>query len=161
MSSIDYVILVILLLSSLLSLMRGFVREALSLIAWILALWVAVKFAPSMANLLIEQITISPLRHGIAFIILFLATLLSLGVINFFISFLIKSSGLSSTDKTLGLVFGLARGVIVVTVLVFLGGITPLSNSAWWRESMFIGMFQHMASWLWTFMPPGLGLVKE
>ncbi len=156
MSSIDFVILAILLLSSLISLMRGFVREAMSLIAWIVAVWVAVKFAPSTAAMLVDQITISPLRHGIAFIILFLITLVSLGVINFLIGYIIKRSGLSSTDRLLGLFFGLLRGAIVVTILVFLGSITPLAQNAWWRDSVFIGVFQYVASWLWTFMPPGL-----
>lgn len=156
MSSIDFVILAILLLSSLISLIRGFVREAMSLVAWVIAVWVAVKFAPSIAAMLAEQITISPLRHGIAFIILFLAMLMALGVINFLIGMIIKRSGLSSTDRLLGLLFGFLRGAIVVTILVFLGSITPLVQNPWWRDSAFIGVFQQVATWLWTFMPPGL-----
>jgi len=85
---------------------------------------------------------------------LFLATLFAGGLINFLIGKLIKATGLSGTDRMLGIFFGLARGIAIVTVLVLLAGLTPLPKDPWWHESQFIPHFQQLAMILRGLLPP-------
>ena len=151
---IDIAILVIIGISMLISLFRGFVREVLSLVAWVAAFWVAITFSPHIADLLVSKISVPSVRTFLAFGVLFLATLLTGGLINFFVGKLISVTGLTGTDRLLGLFFGLARGIAIVTVLVLLAGLTPLPKDPWWHESQFIPHFQQLAMVLRGLLPP-------
>ena len=110
----DWTIVVILVLSSLISIKRGFVKEALSLATWILAVIIALFFSERLAVLLTDSITTPSVREVVAFAILFIATLLVGAMVNYLIGELVRITGLSGTDRTLGMVFGLARGFIIV-----------------------------------------------
>lgn len=151
----DIAILIIIGLSAIVSLFRGFVREVLSLAAWVVAFWVAFKFSSSVAPLLESFISLPSARSVVAFIVLLVATLLVIGILNFLIAKLIDSTGLTGTDKALGMLFGVLRGVAIVGILVFLAGATPLPDDPWWDESIFIGHFQTLAEFALQFLPPG------
>lgn len=153
MNWVDYSILAILGISIVISLWRGFTREALSLAGWILAAWVGIRFAPDLALILEPHIEAASIRLLVAFAILFLATLLVAGVINFLMVQLIYKTGLSGTDRILGIFFGLARGALVIAVLVLLGGMTPMPEDGWWRESMLLHYFQDIALWIRQYLP--------
>lgn len=154
MQTIDFIVLLILFVSAIISFIRGFVREVLSLIAWALAVWVAVKFSAQGAVFL-ESYLVSPtLRVGAAFIVLFLLTLFLTSMVNFLIGHLVKSTGLSGTDRLVGLIFGLARGGIIISIGVLLGGVFGFTHEAWWKESTLLGHFEHMAFWLKDQLPP-------
>lgn len=149
----DYSILVILAISVLISIWRGFTREALSLAGWIIATWVAMTFSKQLVGLLEPHIEAASLRLLVAFAILFLATLLVAGVINYLMVQLIKKTGLSGTDRVLGIVFGVARGVVVVVLLVLVAGMTPLPGDSWWKASQFIHYFQDAALFMRQYLP--------
>ncbi|HTT07235.1 MAG TPA: CvpA family protein [Gammaproteobacteria bacterium] len=151
---VDIGILAVIGISTLISLFRGFVREVLSLVAWVAAFWVAITFSPQLADLLTSKISVPSARTFLAFGALFLATLFAGGLINFLIGKLIKATGLSGTDRMLGIFFGLARGIAIVTVLVLLAGLTPLPKDPWWHESQFIPHFQQLAMILRGLLPP-------
>ncbi len=153
---VDYTIIGIIALSTLIGLIRGLVREALSLIAWVLALWIAFTFSQRFSELFVAHIATPSVRLAAAFIALFVITLILAAVVNYLIAKMADKGGLKGTDHTLGVVFGLARGVIVVALLVLLAGATPLPKDQWWSESMLIGRFQTMAVWLRGFLPPQL-----
>lgn len=154
MQTIDFIVLLILFVSAIISFIRGFVREVLSLVAWSLAVWVAIKFSADGAVLL-EPYLLSPtLRVGAAFIALFLLTLFLTSMVNFLIGHLVKSTGLSGTDRLVGLIFGLARGGIIISIGVLLGGVFGFSHENWWKESTLLGHFEHMAFWLKAQLPP-------
>jgi len=153
---VDVAILIIIGLSAVISVLRGFVREALSLLAWILAFWVAFAFHQHLASVFTPYIDAPSLRLISAFALLFVVTLIIAAVINNLVAKLVKKSGLSGTDRVLGIFFGIARGGIVVAILVLLAGLTPIPADPWWRESIFIIHFQNMALWLRDFLPPDI-----
>ena len=152
----DYAIIITILLSIVISLVRGFVREAMSLASWILALWVGITFSPALASLLEAFIKPPPLRMVVAFFILFAITLILGAIINFVICQFVKKTGLSGTDRMLGMVFGLGRGVILVALLLLVGGLSSLDNDSWWTTSVLIPKFSGMVTWIQGFLPDTL-----
>ena len=153
MNWFDYGVLVVIGISALISLTRGFVREALALAAWVVSIWVAVSFSKPLALMLESFISTPSIRMIVAFMLLFAGTLLVVSIINMLAVKLVRSSGLTGTDRAIGMVFGIVRGVFIVAVLVFLAGLTPLPQDAWWSESLFMPHFQELALWLRDFLP--------
>jgi len=154
MQWIDIVILSIIAISAVISLVRGFVKEALSLVGWMIAIWIALTYADILAELIVNYISTPSIRFVAAFTFLFVITLLLSSLINFLASQLVKKTGLSGTDRMIGVIFGVARGGVVVAVLVLLAGLTPLPQDPWWQESLLVGHFQGMVSWMNGRLPP-------
>jgi len=153
---VDYFILAIIVISALLSLWRGFIKEALSLISWLAALWVAMLFFDDLGRYLAQWIETPSVRGIVAFVILFVGTVIVGGVVNFLVGKLVEKSGLSATDRALGVLFGVARGVVIVSVLVMMAGLTSVPQDPWWHESLLLGHFQDMAMWLRSFLPASM-----
>lgn len=153
MTPIDFGIVIIFVISSLISLIRGFVKESISLASWALAFWVAYSFSPQAAGLVPASIETPSLRLAIGFGVLFVATLIAGALVNFLVSTLVQRTGLSGTDRALGMVFGMLRGAVIVAVLVLLAGLTPLPQDPWWKESMLLGHFESLAVWLRDMLP--------
>ena len=149
----DYVIIAIVAVSTLISLFRGFVREALSLATWVAALWVALTFSPQLADQLARWIETPSLRSIIAILVLFVLVLIAGGIVNFLVSSLIDKTGMTGTDRALGMVFGLVRGVVLVGVLVLLAGLTPAPQDPWWRESQLMPYAVQVAEWMREWLP--------
>lgn len=158
MNWVDVAILGLIAVSALVSLMRGFVREALSLTAWVLAFWIALTFAARLAAtpLLLDQIDSPTVRAGVAFTVLFLAVLLVGVLVNVLVGQLVRKTGLSGTDRIVGALFGVARGIVVVGVLVLLAGFTQLPTETWWGDSKLLPQFQSLALWMKDFLPPDM-----
>ncbi|MCG6900703.1 MAG: CvpA family protein [Gammaproteobacteria bacterium] len=150
---IDVVILALIALSAILSLFRGFVREAVALATWLIALWVAMAFYEDLATMLAQWISVPSAQKITAFAILFICVLLLGAIINFLAGKLVDKTGLTGTDKLLGIVFGVARGGVIVAILVLLAGLTPLPQDPWWQDSQLIGYFQELALWLRNYLP--------
>jgi membrane protein required for colicin V production len=149
----DVVILGVLALSVLIGLFRGLVAEILSLVIWVAAFWATWAFGPIVAEQLQQAIKLPSLRNAVAYGICFVAVLILGAIIRFMVKRLIWSSGLSGIDRLFGMVFGFLRGVLIVTVLVFLVGMTGLTREAWWRESALAPQFQSAAAWLGQAIP--------
>ena len=150
----DYAIGGIVLVSAGISLWRGFVREALSMVALLLAFWVALRFGPGLAALLEPHIDQPSLRLIVAFAVLFVVTLLVGGLVNYLAAQLVKKSGLTGTDRMLGMLFGIGRGVAVVALLVLFAGLTPMPRDPWWKQSVFVPHAQQIALWIRDRLPP-------
>lgn len=150
---IDYTIIVIIALSVLISVMRGFVREVISLVIWIAAIAVSFIFYRYIANLLVNVIHADEVRLIISFVGLFLATLVLGMLINYLIGELVANTGLSGIDRMLGIVFGIARGILVVVLLMILVGLTPITKDTAWRESVLVPHFKPLEDWLSNFLP--------
>lgn len=144
---VDWAVVAIIAVSALISLTRGFVKEALSLLTWVIAGLVAWLFGGALAELLVPYIETPSLRVIAACSILFVMTLLLGGLVNYLISQLVKATGLSGTDRFLGMVFGAARGALLVVVAVGLLSLAPVEADAWWRESVVIPHFLLVADW--------------
>ncbi len=143
----DWTLIVIISLSSLMSLRRGFIKEALSLATWVVAFVVARSFHPHVQTLLVDAIDQPVIRVIAAFCILFIGTLLVGAGINFVVGALIRLTGLTPIDRMLGVVFGLARGLILAVVVVAVLRLTPLSNSDWWVNSVMIENLAILEQW--------------
>jgi membrane protein required for colicin V production len=153
MAWIDLVIIGIIVLSALISLIRGFVKESISLVTWVVAGFIALRYYGPMADLLEPFINSVTLRQWVGGGILFVVTLIVGAIVNFIVSQLVSKTGLSGTDKTLGVVFGGARGVLIVTMVVLLAGLTPMPEASWWQDSVMIEFFQHLAEWVRGVIP--------
>ena len=154
MSWVDLVILGVIVLSSLISLIRGFVKESISLVTWVVAIVIAYRYFMPFSELLEPFVNSLTMRKWIGGGILFVATLIVGAIVNFIVSQLVSKTGLSGTDKTLGVVFGLARGVLIVSLMVLLASLTPMPSAEWWQDSALIGFFQQLADWIKGIIPP-------
>lgn len=153
---VDIVIVGIILISTLISLFRGFVKESISLATWVLAGVLAVRYMDVMAGLLENSIESVTIRMAASFAILFIVTLIVGAIINFIVSQMVSKTGLGGTDKALGMVFGLGRGVLIIVMLLLLGGLTPMPEEVWWKESMLIEHFSSISIWIREFLPQDL-----
>ncbi|KQZ74661.1 CvpA family protein [Rhodanobacter sp. FDAARGOS 1247] len=152
----DYIILGVLALSVLVGLWRGLVSEVLALVIWIAAFWVAWSFGPAVARHFEHVIELPSARIIVGYGLCFVAVLILGALLRFVISRLVESTGLSGTDRLLGMLFGLVRGVLLVTLLVFLIGFTAFTRDPWWQQSVLLPQFQHVAAWLGQQVPPGV-----
>jgi membrane protein required for colicin V production len=144
----DWSIVAIITVSSLLSVKRGFVKEAISLAIWGLAFFVAVAFHERLAVLLHDSIDSASLRYLLSFAALFAATLVVGSMVNYLLGELVKMTGLSGTDRLFGMAFGLARGVIVVMAILILAPMAfPVDQDAWWQQSILIPQFLLIEQW--------------
>ncbi len=144
---VDWVILGVILLSTVVSLIRGFVKEALSLLSWVAAFVVARLFYAKLAVLLESTISTPSVRYIAAFVILFVATLILGAMLNHLISAIVKMSGISGTDRVLGMVFGAIRGVVLVVVAIAVLRLTPVTEDPWWKSSQLIPHFAKIETW--------------
>lgn len=155
MNWIDFTILGVVALSTLISLVRGFVKEAISLVIWIAAFLVASRFYSHLSPFL-TQITDSAIKNGVAIAILFVATLIVGALVNYVISVLVEKTGLTGTDRVLGAVFGFIRGgLIVAAVLFFVDAFTPLSSASAWQASLLIPEFRVVIEWFFEYLRNG------
>jgi membrane protein required for colicin V production len=115
----DWTIIVVIAVSVLLSLWRGFVREAISLAGWVAAFVVANMFVGEMAALLSQWIANVTGRYVAAFAVLFAGTLVMVSILGKLGAQVVRVTGLTLLDRLLGTAFGFARGVIIVLVLVY------------------------------------------
>jgi len=151
----DYTILVIIGISAVISITRGFISEALSLLSWILALWLGLTFMHALA-FHIPWISVPSIRLIVSFITLVVVTLLVAALVNHLVNQLVTRTGLTGTDRMLGVIFGVVRGIVIVAICVLLAGLTPLPKDPWWQESMLLGHFQHLAMEIRKLLPPEL-----
>jgi len=152
----DFILIGILVVSGVLGLIRGLLKEVLSLVAFGLAFVAAIWWGPTVYGWLTSWIETPMLRMGLSYAAVFLIVLLGVGLVNMTLAALIRTTGLSPADHGLGGLFGLARGVLIILVLVALAGYTPMPQEPWWREAMFsqtaIDAIKHIKTWL----PPAL-----
>ena len=138
MTWFDYAVLAIIGLSVLLAVYRGVVREISALAGWVAALILSGLFAQELAQQL--PVALSPmLKAVIAYLAIFLSVLLLSGLAGMLLAKLFHAAGLGFTDRAIGALFGMARGIVIVFVVVMLAGLTPLPKEAVWREAMFSG----------------------
>lgn len=148
LTAVDWVIIVVLTLSFLLSLWRGFVREAISLAGWVVAFIIANMFVDEMAALLSQWVVNPTGRYVVAYAVLFVLTLILATVLRHLAAQVVKVTGLSLLDRLLGTAFGLARGVIIVLVAVYLlRQLMPPQDLLWLDQSQLMPHVDMIGQW--------------
>lgn len=153
---IDYLLIAIVLISTVIGLWRGLIRESLSLVGWILAFWIATQFSYLFAPYFEGFISTPSMQLAIAFALLFAAVLFLSSLVTMLICQIVDATGLTGTDRTLGMIFGFGRGALAIAALVMLAGLTPLPQDPWWQESILIPQAQPLVEWVKQALPEGI-----
>src|SRR5690606_16440154 len=143
--------------SMVVSMMRGLVREVLSLTAFAAAFLAAIWWGPWLYEALTPYIETGLLRMAVGYLGVFVGVLLVVGTVNLALGTLIKSTGLAPADRGLGALFGLARGMLIVLILIVAAGYTPLPAEAWWRNAALSGLSEQMVLGIKQQLPPDVG----
>ena len=155
----DWILVGIIATSSVFGLLRGFVKELLSLASWVAAFFVARLFSFKLSNFMVDWIDQPQFRVIAAFAILFAVTLVVGALINNVFSRLVSATGLSGTDRLFGMVFGVVRGGLLVIIMVSLLSLTPVSNDQWWQSSLIIPHFILVDEWSYKMSSSASGLL--
>lgn len=137
MTIFDYIVIAIFAISIIVGLMRGIVKEVLSIAGWFVAVFVAKTYTNQVLPFVPDSIPGEGLKVLAAFVILFIASLLITGLISMAISSLFSGVGLGWLNNLLGSFFGFARGLIIACVIVFLLGFTSMPEDERWKNAMF------------------------
>lgn len=151
MNWVDYTIIFIIALSIIFAVFRGFIRETLSLLTWILAFYFAFKYydliLPYMTSIDNQTLKTFVSMAIVFFCIIFVGMLIGYLLKNF-----VASSGLSSMDCFLGIIFGIVRGVLFVSILlIFVDKFANLAHSSDIKNSILLPHFDGIIKWLETF----------
>ncbi len=156
MNMLDLAIVAIVLVSLLVGLVRGFVREVLSLAAWIVALWAAYGYARLGGTYLVDYIDQPPVRVVAAFAIIFVVVLIVASFLGYLLCRLFSVGGLDGLDRSLGMLFGIGRGVLVVAILILVAIFMDMTPQPWWQKSLLASYFDPVVELLRSLMPPDL-----
>lgn len=156
MTVVDYLIIGLIAISAIIGLARGLIREVIALGVWVAALVAAWLFYQPVAVQLEPWIATPSVRVGAAVLILVVGVLIAGAVIAHLLALLVDKTGLTGTDRLLGLVFGAARGAVLVALLVFIANLTPVTEDPWWSASALIPKFELLADLMLDLVPPDL-----
>lgn len=152
-NALDWVIIASIVLSMVISLVRGFAREVISLLTWGSAIWVSFHYTDQLSVALSSLIDSPVVRTLVSIALLFFATLIAGVFLNVLVGGVMVRSRLSVADRFLGVVFGATRGILLVTLSALVGSLTMLSSATWWSEAQLVPYFERNAVWLAQYLP--------
>ena len=145
MQIVDYLIIGLVAVSVLVGYFRGLIYEAMSIATWLAAIWLAWRFGGGASPLVASLFDSPAVQQWLGRAIIFLLVLVIGGLAAWLISMVVKKTGLSGTDRTLGMVFGFVRGALIVGLLVIVGEALGFSQDPWWQDSKFIPYGERVA----------------
>lgn len=149
----DWFIVIVITASALIGLLRGLIREAWSLFSWVVAAICTVHFATPLAHYFESFIQTPSVRVLCAGAIILVLVLIVGGLLGMLIGRVVMITGLSGTDRLLGMVFGIARGILLLAVLLMVVKLARMDGDPWWQQSQLLRYFMPMVSWLQVFLP--------
>lgn len=162
MNGADYLIIGVLAFSALLGLLRGFLREAIGVIAWLGGLWLAWRYAPVIEPLLGGALEDPPVSTWTARAIIVIAVLMLGWLIAGVLSYVLRDSSLSiMVDRLLGFLFGLVRGAVVIAAVVMLAQFVQLNDMTWWKKSKLLPFTSEYSGWIQSFAETGMKMLDE
>ena len=144
---IDYAIIAIIIISTIISLFRGFIKEIVSLVIWIVAFVLAFHYSTALSNEFRTHIASDSLRLTISFVLILISTLLAGAVIKFIMNRIKSNSEVGMTDRILGTILGLLRGIFLVVMLLLLGELTTFNQTPAWQNSALIPHLEFLVTW--------------
>lgn len=148
MNVTDYLVIAAVIISAIVGSMRGFLRETVALVTWLLALFIAWHFSDLIEPHLGGLLAGSPVKTWAARVIIVLLVLLLGAAVGAMLNHFVRLSIFSGMDRFLGLVFGLLRGVVLLGVVVILGQLLRLDGERWWTRSLLIPYGESVANGL-------------
>lgn len=159
MPVIDIIIAAAIVVSVVVGLFRGFVKEAISIAALVVAIWAALYFGPSVGNVSDSWLSSEELQKWFGRVLVFAVVLSIGGLLGWGVSRLVRLSVLSGMDRLLGSLFGAVRGILLVAVAIIGGQFAGFDNDAWWLGSKLIPHLEAAAEWIKVMAPEGLDLI--
>ena len=157
---VDYVIIAVIGLSVITGLFRGFVKELIALSVWVLAIWLALNYSQIVSIWLQSYIADKSIRTVAAFVAILVVTVIAGGLVNALLSFILHRSGLSGTDRLLGMGFGFLRGVFIVTLLMLVVKMTSMPYQEYERQSVLYAQFNPLVACLYGYTPEFIKQMK-
>jgi membrane protein required for colicin V production len=151
----DWIIAAIFLVSVLLGIMRGFIKESLSIISWIVAIWLAMTFCVQVGDFLGQYIEIPNLkfRKWAGFSLIFIGTLFLFALVSYIIIKVFVRGPIKGTDRVLGIGFGALRAAAIVVAIVIVTRGLGMENSDWWKNAQYLSRFVPFANYVEALMP--------
>ena len=158
MSGFDFIIVGIFAISVVVGVMRGFIREALSITSWIMAIWLGLTFCEPAGDYLSQYVSIpaDAFRTAAGFGLVFVGTLFLFSIISFIVTKLLVRDAIKGTDRALGLGFGAVRAMAIVVVVLLIARGMGLENSGWWQSSRYLAYFVPTANYIEQLLPEQL-----
>ncbi len=160
MVTFDYLLIGIIALSALLGAFRGFVKEALALAGWVVAVWAAWRFGEDASARLPDFVADPVIKLWASRFLMLLGALFAAGVVARLLSILLDQTGLSGTNRLLGAVFGVARGAVLSAVVVAVLDVAGFDEAPWWRESKLIPYAAPIADRLGEYADQGIEMLQ-
>jgi membrane protein required for colicin V production len=162
MTKVDYILAATVLISVLFGVIRGFLRESIALLGWLVGLWLAWRYAVQLQPFLGGELAGTPLQIWVARGIVLLAVVVSAWLLGSLLGYLVQRSGLTlGIDRLLGGVFGLVRGAVIVGFVVMLGEAARLDGERWWKEAKLLPAGREMAGVLRGYVETGRAVVED
>ena len=161
MNFVDYILIAIVGLSMVLSLWRGFVREVISLIGLVLAFLAASRLSGRAGDYLGQWIDNATIADGAGFAIVFVIVMLIVGLIGAVIRKLVDIADLTATDRTLGIFFGAARGMLLIALAFLVYTTISKPNSPWLKNSMLTPYAMELGDMLGGVIPEGYPFSRQ
>lgn len=160
MNEIDWVILGVLFLSTILGVSRGVVREILAIVGWVLAILLALKFSPQVGEMIPLPSLSILVRTAFGAVLIVVVTLFVIGMAGKIFASLMAAASITFEDRAIGAVFGLARGVVIVCACVFVLGLTSATKTSYWRNSVLIVPAERVIDFSMPYLPETIAKMR-
>lgn len=161
MNEADFLICAVLLISTVVGVSRGVVREILAIVAWVVAIFLAIRFAPELGDKIPLE-SMGPLvRNALAGVVIVVLTLFAFGLFGKLCARLLAAASISFEDRAIGSVFGFVRGVLIVCAAVFVLGMTSAVRTGQWRNSVLIVPAERIIDFTVPYLPAAVGEMRR
>ena len=157
----DIVIAVAVAISVVVGVMRGFIKEAISITSLLLAIWAALHFGHNVGGIADGWLSSEELQIWFGRFLIFIVILAIGGLLGWGISKIVRLSAISGVDRVFGVIFGFCRGVVLLAVFIIGGEFGNFDNDNWWRKSRLIPYGDHVADWIRVMAPKGVEILKS
>jgi membrane protein required for colicin V production len=134
-TALDWGVIAVMALSTLFAFIRGFTREFIALMTWIVGVVAAVVFSPTVAKWFPDVGASEAIRYILAFALILVVALFVGALVAWPLGTVIRKSGLGFVDRFLGAIFGVARGALLVVGFALVAGLTSLPRQDWWQNA--------------------------
>ncbi|HIU74007.1 MAG TPA: CvpA family protein [Candidatus Aphodousia faecipullorum] len=161
MNELDWAIVIVLALSTIVGVARGVIREILSIVGWVIGIVFALKYSTELADKIPLESLGPAVRTIIAAVLICVVCVFAIGLLGTILRKMLEAANISAEDRILGSVFGLLRGVVFVCAVVFLAGMTSAPTTSMWKHSFCIPLAENGIDMMMPFLPDSLAQLRR